>query len=150
MNIRWKITSNKRLKVVALTEWGDTSNYKTISLTWWFWAAQPHKDSKWNFMFRKYLYIKHSEIQTLLHLRNSYVLESQTPVKFSANWSRVYISSIIYLYEKKSTWNSNSTTVEPNWSQHDYLSNHVISQHYSCTIFVSLLFHFPEGKIWHF
>lgn len=132
-----------------MTEWGDTSNYETICLQWWFWAAEHHKGHKWNFMFHKYLYIKYSETQTLLHLRNSYVLESQTPVEFLANWSRVYISSIIYLYKKKSTWNSNSTTAEPNWPQHDHPTNHVITQHYSSTIFVSLLFHFPEGKIWH-
>jgi hypothetical protein len=95
------------------------------------------------FYVHKYLYIKLSETHTLLHLCNSYVWECQTPLEFSANWSRVYISSIIHLYKKK------SITAEPNWLQHDHPTNHVIIQHYSSTVFVSLLFHFPEGKIWH-
>lgn len=145
MNILWQITSNKRFKVLAMTEWGDTSNYETVSLHWWFWAAH-HKGRKWNFMFHKYLYIKHSEIQTLLHLHNSYVLESQTPVEFSANWSKVYISSIIYLYKKKSTWNSNSTTAEPNWPQHDHPTNRVITQYYSSTIFAHYSFTSQKEK----
>lgn len=132
MNILWQITNNKRLRVVAMTEWGDTS----VSLQWWFWIAQYHKCHKLNFMLHKYLYIQHCETQALLHLHNNF-LESQAPVEFSSNRSRVYISSIIYVYTKKSTWNSNSTTTEPDWPQHDHPTTCVITQHYfstySCT-----------------
>ena len=58
---------------------------------------------------------------------------------WSRNW--VYVWSTIYVYTRKSSWNPNSSTLEPDRPQYDHPDAGVIAQQYSSATFVSVCFH---------
>jgi len=47
----------------------------------------------------------------------------------------------VYVYTSESSRNANSSTLEPDWPQHDHLAVSIITQQYSAATFVSLRFH---------
>ena len=55
--------------------------------------------------------------------------------------------SNIYFYSKESSWNPNSSTLQPERSQHDCPAACVIAQQYSSTTAFSLRLHSRKEKL---
>ena len=58
-----------------------------------------------------------------------------------------YVSSI-YFYTRESSWNPNSSIIEPDRPQHERPAAPVVAQQYSSATFISQRFHTRQGKVW--
>jgi hypothetical protein len=79
-------------------------------------------------------------MQTLSDLRSSYVSEGPAQVETcgSRNWLQTW--STIYAYTRVSSWNPNSSTLEPDRPQHVRSASCVIAQQYSSPPFSNCAF----------
>jgi len=82
---------------------------------------------------------------TLTDLRSCYVPEGppKVAVQYTCRHLGLYC---IYVHERQSIWNPNSSTLEPDRPQHDRLAASVIAQQYSSAIAASLRSHCRNEK----
>ena len=93
----------------------------------------------------------HGHMNIKMNYRHSpsYDVVTFRKVRYKLNLAQVgtavYMWSTIYVCTRKSSWNPDSNTLEPEWLQHDRPATRVIAQQYSSATFVSL--RFPSHKV---
>jgi hypothetical protein len=84
--------------------------------------------------------------QTLPNLHSSYILEQPVQVIFCACQKRVYTRPTMHVYTRKSSRNPCSSTLKPEWPQHDRPATCAINLQYSSTTSISLHSHSHTEK----